>query len=342
MSETITVPMAKQRDIQMVTTEIRTLTQQGQRLILEYAIEIGRRLHEAKSMLPHGEWGSWLREEVEFSQSTANNFMRMFEEYGADQISIFGAEAKSQTIGNLPYTKALKLLALPEEEREEFIKMEDVAHMSSRELERAIKERDAARKRAQDAEASMESMRQGMQASKNLEGELRERLREVQEAAKETEDEAQKSEHSMKLRIEEAENELSEAQEELAAVQSRLKTMQENAEVPQEKLDELSKSAAAEAKKQFEAQKKKLIEAAKKSEGKAREAEKHVEALRKQLLLSNTETAQFRLLFGQVQESFATMLGLLETIGQTDMETADKLRGAIKALAEKILMESNG
>ena len=33
-------------------------------------------------MLDHGQWGPWLREEVDFSQSSANNFMRIFEEYG--------------------------------------------------------------------------------------------------------------------------------------------------------------------------------------------------------------------------------------------------------------------
>ena len=68
-----------ERDINTVTTEIRTIVHTTQRLVLESAIEIGRRLCEAKSMLPHGEWGAWLKDEVEFSQSSANNFMRIFE-----------------------------------------------------------------------------------------------------------------------------------------------------------------------------------------------------------------------------------------------------------------------
>lgn len=75
MSETISVPMTAQRDIQTVTTEIRTLHRQAQGMILNYAIEIGWRLKEAKSLLEHGEWGEWLENEVDFSRSTANNFM---------------------------------------------------------------------------------------------------------------------------------------------------------------------------------------------------------------------------------------------------------------------------
>lgn len=139
MSETISVPVAAQRDIQTVTTEIRTLHRQAQGMILNYAIEIGRRLKEAKSLLEHGEWGEWLETEVDFSRSTANNFMKIFEEYGAKQVSLFG-DANSQTIGNLPYTHALKLLAVPAEEREEFVEEHHVEDLSSRELDRLIKD----------------------------------------------------------------------------------------------------------------------------------------------------------------------------------------------------------
>ena len=63
------------RTVETVTLEIRTLQHQAQGIILSYAIEIGRRLEEAKAMLPHGEWGAWLKKELDFSQSTAQNFM---------------------------------------------------------------------------------------------------------------------------------------------------------------------------------------------------------------------------------------------------------------------------
>ena len=40
-------------------------------------LSIGQRLIEAKAMLPHGEWLPWLTEQVEFSERTARNFMRL-------------------------------------------------------------------------------------------------------------------------------------------------------------------------------------------------------------------------------------------------------------------------
>ncbi|MBE7018212.1 MAG: DUF3102 domain-containing protein, partial [Ruminococcaceae bacterium] len=115
MSEVI----ATYRDINSITAEIRTIKQSVGYLLLNSYIELGRRLVEAKELLPHGEWGAWLRDEAEFSQSTANNMMNIFREYGADQASLFG-EAKSQTLGNLTYSKAVALLQVPAEEREEF------------------------------------------------------------------------------------------------------------------------------------------------------------------------------------------------------------------------------
>ncbi|KUO78350.1 MAG: hypothetical protein APF81_02885 [Desulfosporosinus sp. BRH_c37] len=33
-------------------------------ILITNAIEIGRRLKEAKGLLPHGEWGKWLKESV--------------------------------------------------------------------------------------------------------------------------------------------------------------------------------------------------------------------------------------------------------------------------------------
>lgn len=156
MSELSTTNSQPARTVEAVTLEIQTLQRQAQQLLLGYAIEIGRRLVEVKAMLPHGQWGTYIKEQVGYSQSTANNLMRIFEEYGTAQQSIFGPEAISQAIGNLSYTKALRLLALPADEREAFVEEHNVEDMSTRELEAAIKERDDALRRAEEDRAERE------------------------------------------------------------------------------------------------------------------------------------------------------------------------------------------
>ena len=151
---------APPRTVETVTLEIRTLQRQAQQIMLGYAVEIGRRLEEVKAILPHGQWGDYLKNEVDYSQSTANNFMRIYREYGAAQQSLFGGEAKSQAFANLTYTKALRLLAIPnEEEREQFMVEHDVEGMSNRELDKALKEREEALEAAAAAQDEAQGAR---------------------------------------------------------------------------------------------------------------------------------------------------------------------------------------
>jgi hypothetical protein len=120
-------------------------------MVLYNSIEIGRRLLEAKEIVAYGEWGKWLKESVDYSQSTANNLMRIFEEYGADQITFLNDNAKSQALGNLSYTQAVALMGIPSEDREVFIAQNNIDDMSTRELHQAIKDKEKAEKEKADA-----------------------------------------------------------------------------------------------------------------------------------------------------------------------------------------------
>lgn len=144
MSEIIDVPMKGQRSLATVTAEIRSYQDAARRMMVTYIIEIGRRLVEAKSMVAHGAWESYLREELGFSQSTASNYMKIFEAYAAGQMTLEGAALKSQAFANLSYTQALELLALPAEEREEFAETHDLSNMSTRELREELRKRQQA------------------------------------------------------------------------------------------------------------------------------------------------------------------------------------------------------
>jgi len=145
----------------ILAAEIRTIKDQTGRMVLNASIEVGRRLTEAKAKLPHGSWGEYLKNEVDYSPSQAQNLMRVFREYGSDQQSLFGGEAKSQTFGNLTYSKALSLLAIPnEEDRERFATENDVEHMSVRELNEAIKAKNEAEEKAAAAEDAACGLRQ--------------------------------------------------------------------------------------------------------------------------------------------------------------------------------------
>ena len=296
MSETINVPMAAQRDIKTVTTEIRTLHRQAQCMVLGYAIEIGRRLKEAKAMLDHGQWGPWLREEVDFSQSSANNFMRIFEEYGARQVSLFG-DANSQALGNLPYTHALRLLALPAEERESFAEEHHAEELSTRELEKLIRERDEARRAEQDAQEKAAAADKARAAAEELAKGAEDARRDALAAAERLKN-AQAAEKDAKAAAKQA--------------KAELKALRENPVIPAEVLEKLRAEEAERA---------------------AQEAARRAEQAERQLAAADPEVATFKAWFRAVQDDFARMQ---ETHAQvTDQAKAEKLRAAVRALLER-------
>ena len=93
---------------QTLVSEINLITEQTKQALLTGTIEIGKRLTEAKCLVRHGEWGNWLAERVNYSQRSANNFMKIYKEYGAT-----GLVAKSQSIANLSVTQAVAMFDLP-------------------------------------------------------------------------------------------------------------------------------------------------------------------------------------------------------------------------------------
>lgn len=92
-------------------------------------IKIGLKLIDAKNMIGHGEWGEWLNNRVGFSQRTASNLMRIAKELG-----------NSQAISDLEATKIYMLMELPVEERENFVKQNNIKDMSTREMKKMMKQ----------------------------------------------------------------------------------------------------------------------------------------------------------------------------------------------------------
>ena len=118
-----------------LVSEIRMITEQTKQVVLFNSIEIGRRLTEAKAMVKRGTWGTWLKERVDYSQRTANNFMKIYQEYGRN-----GLAEKSQALANLSYTQALALIDLPEDERARFAEERKAGEMALRKLQEEVRQ----------------------------------------------------------------------------------------------------------------------------------------------------------------------------------------------------------
>lgn len=311
--------LSKTRTVETVGAEIRNLTGAAKYMSLFYATEIGKRLEEAKAMVGHGEWLSFLERETEFSSSAANRFMRVYKEYGNPTNSNF------PTLGNISVSNALRLLAVPEEERETFAQEVDAAHISSRELEEAIRARaDAERKIAElESDLTLEK-NNNANAAQTIQG-----LMEKQDAARDKLVEAEKRIKELESRpVEVAVQEPSEA-DIAAAVEKATVDLQRRQAAELKALNEEGEKAKAKMQKLEEAlkeAKKKAKEASEGDNAQRAAMEKEIVELRKSIAMSSKEMVIFKLKFESWQTLYAEMQALIGSMGA---ETAEKCRLAM-------------
>jgi DNA repair exonuclease SbcCD ATPase subunit len=319
-----------QRTPDIIGAEIRGLTQQAKTMTLWFGIEIGRRLTEAKEMLEHGQWLAYLKEQTEFSRSSAGRLMTLYKEYGAAQTSLFGAEANYPTLNNLSISNALRLLAVPEDEREEFAAEHDVEHMSARELDELIKQRDEAEKRAAKAEEQVQQAADGAAKADEQYQKAKQELhllREKLENAEAQKSAAEKELSELRERPVEVDVEVDEKAVEEAVTAARAKNDAEWAEKMAKVKNELSEAGL---------KAEKLKAKIKKAEEKAAASAAELEKLKKSQTLSDPNTAVFKQIFEQVQEDFNKLHGSLLKVKASDPDTAEKLAAAVRALVDKM------
>lgn len=105
--------------------------------------EIGKRLEEAKAAVPFGEWGDWLETNVDYSVSTANDLMRIYREFGNEQIDMLTGKSSAEVFEGLSQSQMVALFSLPKAMRAEFVEEHreqlESGEMSSRKLKEEIK-----------------------------------------------------------------------------------------------------------------------------------------------------------------------------------------------------------
>ncbi len=226
--------------VQVLTAEILILKDQTAANI----IEIGKRLINAKEILPHGEWGKWLQEKVEFSQYTAARFMRAAREFG-----------NLPSMANLGTAKVFALLDIPEKERVSILQepqiipsigeAKTIGEMSTRQLaevKKALNDADEARASLTKAQSQLAEMEQKAKEAESSRSALEERL------AKLSKDSSQEMVSELKSQLEKAQKATAEKEAEakklrdaIAGLENRLRGL--DAKEPQviERLIEVEK-----------------------------------------------------------------------------------------------------
>ena len=344
--------LQEKRTPELIGAEIRMYVDTGRRISLLCGIEIGRRLVEAKEMLQHGEWLPWLERETEFSNSSAQRYMKLFDEYGASQQGLFGPETNSPTLGNLPISKALALLSVPESDRIDFAEEVDAEHISVRELEEKIRERekqvealqkdiegernrgDDAIRAKMEAEDLLKTQDQMLVEAKAQIAELAKLNKELENRPHEVAVETVRDEEAIAAAAKEA-REKAEAEAQ-ASADRKAKEYEKKIAGLEKKLNK-AENERAEAVKKAEAAGSDTDAKIAAAEAEAARIRAELEEAQKKLKASSADVAKFGVWFTQVQNDFNRMMEALREVNERDSETGEKLKtGAVTLLKNQV------
>lgn len=313
-------------------------------------ILIGKLLEEAKSLVPHGEWGAWLKDNVDYSESTAQNLMRCYREFGDEQIDFFSGVSDADFFSILTQSQMLELLALPKDQRREFVEAhrEEIegGSLSTRQM------RDEIERLKREAAEKDEKIEAANGEIKNLTTELDEerkkpapepvvqevithqpspeqidaiRAEEAAKADKRIED----LQKAQQLRIDAIQSDKKRAEDAL----DKVRKASENAEDELAALTEKHEAELAALTEKHEAELKAAREEGNADAETAAEAAARIAELEKSLKMANPAVSEFRGLFEAANSLIAALKSKLNTVRCTDPEAADKLDKAMDALA---------
>ena len=84
---------------------------------------------QVKENTEHGQWTAWLKQHSGFGERQAQNMMAAYRRFG-----------ENPELNGVGQSKLFRLLPLPEGAEEDFLKTHDVESMTTREIEKAVKE----------------------------------------------------------------------------------------------------------------------------------------------------------------------------------------------------------
>lgn len=186
-----------ERNVNVIAEEINLIKSQTYGVMtaaMSYAkrscFEIGKRLIEAKALLHHGEWCVWLAENVDYSESKAENLMRIYREMGNEQIDLLTGKSEAEIFEGLSQSQLVELFALPKPMRAEFVEEHreelesgDMSIRDQRELIRKLKDMLAEKDKAiEDNDVSYAELVQQLRQTEAEREALGEQLSEAKES----------------------------------------------------------------------------------------------------------------------------------------------------------------
>ena len=192
-----------EQTLTQLAAEINAIKNHVRETVYIATCRIGEKLLLAKGAVGHGNWGRWLKDNVDYSERTAQNIITIYKNFNNKETKLFGTVPDTELLGKLNQSQLLALSSIKDEEkRAEFMNehKEELPDMSKQELAKALAElkeakeavakKDAVTKALQRdlsrADKQHEAMAQEVEKYQNLFEDTKSQLEEAKKAPIET------------------------------------------------------------------------------------------------------------------------------------------------------------
>nr|DAL72332.1 MAG TPA: Protein of unknown function (DUF3102) [Caudoviricetes sp.] len=132
-----------EQKLSQLAAEINAIKEQVRETVYLSTCRIGEKLLLAKGAVGHGNWGQWLKDNVDYSERTAQNIITIYKNFNNKETKLFGMVPDAELLGKLNQSQLLALSSIKDEEkRTEFMEehKEELPGMSKQELTKALAE----------------------------------------------------------------------------------------------------------------------------------------------------------------------------------------------------------
>ncbi len=345
------------RDPAVIAAEINAIKNQTSGILeaaFTYAkrscFEIGKRLEEAKAAVPYGEWGTWLEQNVSYSVSTANDLMRIYREFGNEQIDMLTGKSDAEVFEGLSQSQLVALFGLPKAQRVAFVEEHreelESGELSTRKLKEEIKRlNEVIEQKDKEIRDNDESYAELVSQNKEIEREkadLQMRFDELNERPIETAKVTETVYEPSAEQIEEIKAAaIKEVEEKHAKESDELKKLAGEAQAKVDKLKEKIKSAGAADEKKISELEGKLAAAQNELEAKVKEAVAAAQAeadkkVRQLTAQSDPRAAKISIYLETIGRAMGDINAVVKSMNETNAGSGDQIRMKCEAALMKL------
>ena len=105
-----------EQTLTQLAAEINAIKNHVRETVYIATCHIGEKLLLAKGAVGHGNWGQWLKDNVDYSERTAQNIITIYKNFNNKETKLFGTVPDAELLGKLNQSQLLALSSIKDED----------------------------------------------------------------------------------------------------------------------------------------------------------------------------------------------------------------------------------